>query len=82
MGLNLKQWLALCGLATLLAAFLMLQGCRTTASGAIRPVGIPASCLVFKPIRWSVTDSIPTQQQAIEHNAAWKSLCEASDRGR
>lgn len=78
--LNGKQWTALFALATLLVGWLLLlTACQTTGSAVTRPT---AACRAFKPIRWSVTDSIPTQQQAIEHNAAWKALCEASDRGR
>lgn len=81
MQLNGKQWTALFALATLLAGWLLLLTACATSSRETR-VGIPAACLVFRPIRASVTDSIPTQQQAIEHNAGWKSLCEASDNGR
>jgi hypothetical protein len=78
MQLTPRQWLALWLLAALLSAFLMLQGCQTTGSVATRP-GRVAACAVFQPILWSVTDSIPTQKQAIAHNAAWKSLCGGPD---
>lgn len=62
------------GTGLLASGLILVAGCQTTASVATRAPAASA-CRVFKPIAWSVTDSVPTQKQAIEHNAAWKSLC-------
>lgn len=61
----------------ILAACLpLLGGCQTTASAATRPeTAPPATCLAFKPIRWSRADTFETQKQARAHNAAGVSLC-------
>lgn len=74
--MTLRQWMLLFALAVLLIGWsLMLAACQTTGSAATE-VSAPAACRAFEPIRWSVTDSIPTQKQAIAHNAAWKTLCD------
>jgi hypothetical protein len=51
---------------------LSLVACQTTASVATSK---SVSCEAFRPIYWSKLDTLDTQKQAVEHNAAWKSLC-------
>jgi hypothetical protein len=62
---------------TLLAAVLLsastLGGCATTGSYATNNTTV--ACGSFKPIWWSRKDTVPTQKQVIEHNAAGKSVC-------
>jgi hypothetical protein len=49
-----------------------LVACQTTGSvGTSKSV----SCAAFKPIYWSKLDTLDTQKQATEHNAAWSALC-------
>ena len=71
------RWKQLFGLvilpATLWLMLIALAGCQTTASaGTDRSV----ACQAFKPIYWSKSDTVETAKQAIEHNAAWKALCQ------
>jgi hypothetical protein len=56
----------------LLAATLLLVACQTTGSVATNK---SVSCAAFKPILWSKLDTLDTQKQAVEHNAAWSALC-------
>ena len=57
----------------LLAAALLLVACQTTDSVATNK---SVSCAAFRPIRWSKSDTLETQKQAVEHNAAWSAVCQ------
>lgn len=66
----------LASVALWLAILLLVAACQTTASVATRPQPtVTTFCLAFKPIRWSLHDTLETQQQARAHNAAGASLC-------
>jgi hypothetical protein len=55
-----------------LILLLSLAACQTTGSAETSK---SVSCKAFGPIYWSKLDTLDTQKQATEHNAAWKSLC-------
>ena len=56
----------------LLTITLSMAACQTTGSvGTSKSV----SCVAFKPIYWSKLDTLDTQKQVTEHNAAWSALC-------
>lgn len=64
----------------LVTALLPLAACQTTGSGAIdQPtltrLATDVPCKAFKPFRWSTKDTRETQEQAVEHNAAYSELC-------
>lgn len=46
-----------------------ISGCAVTG------VITDTSCNSFEPIHASITDTIATQRQVIEHNAAYDSIC-------
>lgn len=52
--------------------------CQTTAS-----VGTSSTtmCAVFKPIYWSKDDTRETQEQVVEHNKVWSTLCKDKKNG-
>lgn len=60
---------------------ILLMSCQTMGFGATNPPPVDpktVACNTFKPITWSKQDTLETAKQIVEHNAAWKALCQTA----